>query len=210
MKLLFLIIIIFIFIFNEKKLIEPNFMKCCGGMVLGKDYHETDIKPPKKWSRCFDHSKWNSMPCIIEGTPECCGGDDNKCRPSKLGGKCERNDRTGTEGKHFIYNASGNKVEYDRDQEKKDLANYKEDDDDDDDDEDDEGVDDLSDIFYIICGIFVLIMGILLIYKFVSDRSKKGESIFATPPSPFTPSSSPSSAPFSSPFSSILSKSPFK
>jgi len=199
MKLLFLIIIIFIFIFNEKKLIEPIIMSCCGGMIRNKDYHETDSEPPKKWERCFKLNEWNSFPCTDIKSDKCCGGK-GKCRPSRIGGKCEiKNPPAGTEP-NFYYNASGTEVPYTTEAEREEMDKYLKDprnSDDDDDDDDDGG--DLTYIFYYFCGIFVLFMGCLLIYNYIRNKSSGPKlSIFATSPDvPDVPDSPPSS---SSPF----------
>ena len=119
MKLYFLIAIIFIFLYTHGNLIEPIILSCCGGMNMNRgDYKEGDSEPPKKWKRCFKPNEWNSFPCTNKESSKCCGGK-GKCRPTKYGGKCEKDDSNATE-KYFIYEGS-DEIDYTRDDERKDA-----------------------------------------------------------------------------------------
>lgn len=178
MKLLFLILIVITFILNEnRKLVEPVILSCCGGMNMHQgDYKETDTNPPKKWKRCFKPNTWDPFPCTSDKSDKCCGGK-GKCRPTRYGGKCELNDRSSGK-KFFIYDENGVEKDYGPDEEKVDRDTYK--------DEDEEGdresfkrQADLTSTFYVVCFIFMFVLLGLLIYFFFSSGSKpevkKGE-----------------------------------
>ena len=174
MKLYFLIVIIFISLYTQRNLIEPVILSCCGGMSMSKgDYKETDTKPPKRWKRCFKPNEWDSFPCTSSVSSKCCNGE-GKCRPSKYGGKCEKNDRDEPE-KFFILDEDGIIIDYTNELEEKDKKEYK-------DDEDDEGEDDIDDddsnvIFYICLSILFILAG-FLVWKFVfSGDLKKNKKI---------------------------------
>ena len=119
MKLLLIALLVIFIIFN-KKIIEPIIPdNCCGGMKLKRDYKETDINPPVKYRRCFKpvfingnvdgYKGWDTMPCTTDTDSACCGGEA-RCRPSKYGGVCKKED-----GDDFIYETSdGSKVKYDK------------------------------------------------------------------------------------------------
>jgi len=166
MKLYFLIAVIFIFIYTQGNLIEPIILSCCGGMNMNRgDYKETDTKPPKRWKRCFKPNEWESFPCTNKESSKCCGGI-GKCRPTKYGGKCEKDDSSATE-KYFIYDEDGNDPDYTRDAERQDANDYTAEEDEETHPDDESGDDDLTDIFYIICFIFIFVLLAILIYKFV-------------------------------------------
>jgi len=170
MKLLFLILIVIIFILNEKRtLVEPVILSCCGGMNMHQgDYKESDPDPPKKWKRCFKPNTWESMPCTSAESDKCCGGE-GKCRPTRYGGKCELDDRSSGR-KFFIYDDDGNKKDYGPDEENEDRETYQ--------DEDEEGDresfkrdEDLSTMFYTFCFIFMFVLLAVLAYFFISGNS---------------------------------------
>ena len=78
---------------------EPVTLECCGGVLRGVHYSETDKKPPKIIRRCFkDDSDWESMPCTSEGN--CCKQTTGPCVPTTKGGYCgtrgnAKDERTG-------------------------------------------------------------------------------------------------------------------
>ena len=122
MKLYFLIVVIFIFIYTQRNLIEPIIGSCCGGMNMHRgDYKETDTEPPKRWKRCFKPNEWDSFPCTNKESSKCCGGI-GKCRPTKYGGKCEKDDSSAEE-KFFIYEG-GIENDYSHEDERKDAKDY--------------------------------------------------------------------------------------
>ena len=172
MKLYFLIVVVFIFLYTQRKLIEGTILHCCGGMSMARgDYSETDTNPPKRWERCFKPNEWDSFPCTSKESSKCCGGK-GKCRPSKYGGKCEKNDENADE-KFFIYTEDGTEEDYTREQQETDAKNYTA--------EEDEHPDDISlnhddgdsmQVFYIICFIFIFILFAILIYKFIMSTKK--------------------------------------
>ena len=168
MKFFFLIAVIFIFIYTQRNLIEPIILSCCGGMNMHRgDYKETDTEPPKRWKRCFKPNEWDSFPCTNKESSKCCGGK-GKCRPTKYGGKCEKDDSSAAE-KYFIYNASGIYQDYTRDAKRKDAKRKDAKDYTSEEEEtnpDDDSDDDLTDIFYTICFLFILVLLGILIYKF--------------------------------------------
>jgi len=67
---------------------EPVSLECCGGVLKGVHYSETDTSPPKMIRRCFhSDSDWESMPCTGEGG-NCCKGVEGSCVPTTKGGYC--------------------------------------------------------------------------------------------------------------------------
>ena len=168
MKLYFLVAVIFVFLYTQRNTIEPIILSCCGGMVLNKDFKETDTEPPKKWKRCFAPNTWNSFPCTDVDSSECCGGKGS-CRPTRYGGKCERENQ-GNSSKYFIYK-DGIEYDYTNDEEQLDRTQSEEEDEEEEDDENNSPPD-LSEIFYIICFIFMFILLLILIYKFMYSDSK--------------------------------------
>ena len=164
MKLFFLIAVIFIFIYTQRNLIEPIILSCCGGMNMHRgDYKETDTEPPKRWKRCFKPGEWDSFPCTNKESSKCCGGI-GKCRPTKYGGKCEKYDSSAEE-KFFIYEG-GIENDYSHEDERKDAKDYTPEEDEESHPDDESDID-LTDIFYIICFIFIFVLLAILIYKFV-------------------------------------------
>ena len=173
MKLFFLVLIIFIFIINQKKLYEPVILRCCGDMNLNSgDYKETDTEPPKKWKRCFKPDTWDSMPCTSSESSKCCGGK-GICRPTRYGGKCELKDRSSGR-KFFIYDEDGKEKDYGPEEEKNDRDNYT------DDDKDDETrmkqQSDINNVFFIVCIILIFILLAVLIYFLMRNNSSKNTS----------------------------------
>jgi hypothetical protein len=93
-------------------------MGCCGGIVAGIHYSETDTEPPKYVSRCFKSEldinedtpttlyTWNSFPCTGK-TTDCCGGV-GECVASKKGGYCEKEDDL-----RFIYQRNNGDIQTD-------------------------------------------------------------------------------------------------
>ena len=67
---------------------EPISLECCGGVVRGAHFTETDTSPPPIIRRCFeDDSEWNPMPCSSESN--CCKAFPGKsCVPTNKGGFC--------------------------------------------------------------------------------------------------------------------------
>jgi len=119
---LILLIAILGLVFYKKKTIEPIVASCCGGVQA----HENRSRAPRKIRRCLKNEEWY-MPCTNKGSPDCCSGED-RCIPSRHGGKCHRKDGSG----YYIYDGD-EQEEYDR--VRHDTDEY----DDDDDDDDDEG-----------------------------------------------------------------------
>lgn len=185
MKLYFLIVIIFLFLYTQRKLLEPVILSCCGGMSMARgDYSETDINPPKKWKRCFKPNEWDSFPCTQKKSKKCCGGK-GRCRPSKYGGKCEKND-TNADEKFFIYKEDGTEEDYTREMEESDAKNFTDDETDEEDEGDEEPDHDPTDIFYIICFIFIFILFGILVYKFIMGKKKpKPNPLLIKPKSAF-------------------------
>ena len=67
---------------------EPVSLECCGGVLRGVHYSETDRKPPRIIRRCFsDDSDWESMPCTGTGG-NCCKHVGGPCVPTTKGGYC--------------------------------------------------------------------------------------------------------------------------
>jgi len=75
-----------------KEGINPN---CCGGLLPGVHYLESDTKAPKIIKRCVKpdpnnsgETLWNSFPCTNESGDNCCGGE-GECVPTDKGGYCK-------------------------------------------------------------------------------------------------------------------------
>ena len=95
--------------FNREESInykKKNISNCCGGLILGEDFHETDTGIPHNISRCLIKKEWN-IPCITEDNKNCCG--DDKCISSNSGGHCENKD-----GLHYYYDEES-KIIYEED-----------------------------------------------------------------------------------------------
>ena len=74
--------------------VNPN---CCGGLLPGVHYLESDTKAPKIINRCVKsdpnnpgETLWNSFPCTNESSDNCCGGE-GECVPTDKGGDCKMN-----------------------------------------------------------------------------------------------------------------------
>ncbi len=67
--------------------VNPN---CCGGLLPGVHYLESDTKVPKIIKRCVKPNTWNSFPCTNESSENCCDGEGT-CIPSSSGGYCKMN-----------------------------------------------------------------------------------------------------------------------
>lgn len=89
-------------------------MNCCGGIVSGTHYSETDKEPPEYVSRCFTSKRendelvynWDGRPCSQSGSQQCCGGE-GKCIPTTKGGYCLDDKNS------FIFNrGSSKKINY--------------------------------------------------------------------------------------------------
>jgi len=130
-KIILLIAILGLVLYKKNKIVEPIVASCCGGVKA----HENRSRAPKKIRRCLKNEEWY-MPCTNKGSPDCCSGED-RCIPSRHGGKCQRKDGSG----HYIYDGD-EQVEYNRSEH--DTEVYDDDDDDDNDDNDDD--DDNSDL----------------------------------------------------------------
>ena len=66
-------------------------LNCCGGVLRGVHYEETDTSPPRIIRRCFEKdSDWNAMPCSSEG--QCCKNVGGPCVPTTKGGYCGTRD----------------------------------------------------------------------------------------------------------------------
>ena len=79
-------------------------MNCCGGIIVGTHYQESDTEPPEYVRRCFTSDRaddgsvrydWHGFPCSTAGSEECCpglvGSDDSpaQCIPTNKGGYCK-------------------------------------------------------------------------------------------------------------------------
>ena len=62
-------------------------MNCCGGIVSGTHYQETDTEPPEYMRRCFTSERsdtgeveydWHGFPCSTTGSGECCPGLESR------------------------------------------------------------------------------------------------------------------------------------
>ena len=74
--------------------VNPN---CCGGLLPGVHYLESDTKVPKIIKRCVKpdpnnpgETLWNSFPCTNESSENCCDGE-GECVPTDKGGYCKMN-----------------------------------------------------------------------------------------------------------------------
>ncbi len=100
-----------LFIKHKKEIKEGiTNMNCCGGILLGTHFQDSDIEPPSYVNRCFSSSRengqirynWSANGCTENGTEDCCGGEGT-CMPSKRGGYCLNEDN----GETFIFNRGG-------------------------------------------------------------------------------------------------------
>ena len=89
---------------DSPRMIDNSIKKtrCCGGLILGEDFHETDTDIPTKIRRCLIKKEWNT-PCTSEENNNCCGTD--KCVSNNSGGHCENKD-----GYHYYYNEEGERI----------------------------------------------------------------------------------------------------
>ena len=72
-----------------KESINPS---CCGGLLPGVHYSESDTKPPKIIKRCLKPKNWESFPCTNESSDNCCkaeNGENGECIPTDKGGYCQ-------------------------------------------------------------------------------------------------------------------------
>lgn len=122
-KLILLILILGIFLYQRQTIEGSGVRSCCGGIVSD----ENRTRAPKRIRRCLKDEVWE-MPCTNKGSTDCCAGED-RCIPSRHGGKCQKKDGSG----HYIYDEA----------EKKDYVRSRDDTDeyDDDDDEDESNID---------------------------------------------------------------------
>ncbi len=69
---------------------EPISLECCGRVVRGAHFTETDTSPPRIIRRCFeDDSDWDPMPCTgLAGSSNCCKDLAGPCVPTNKGGYC--------------------------------------------------------------------------------------------------------------------------
>jgi hypothetical protein len=68
---------------------EGTNQNCCGSLIAGQHFLESDTKPPKIIKRCFASSEdWNGMPCTNADSDKCCGGQGG-CIPTDKGGYCK-------------------------------------------------------------------------------------------------------------------------
>jgi len=117
-KLILLIFILGIFLYQRQTIEGSGVRTCCGGIVSD----ENRTRAPKRIRRCLKDEVWE-MPCTNKGSTDCCAGED-RCIPSRHGGKCQKKDGSG----HYIYDEA----------EKKDYVRSRDDTDDDEDDDDDD------------------------------------------------------------------------
>ena len=117
-KLILLIFILGIFLYQRQTIEGSGVRSCCGGIVSD----ENRTRAPKRIRRCLKDEVWE-MPCTNKGSTDCCAGED-RCIPSRHGGKCQKKDGSG----HYIYDEA----------EKKDYVRSRDDTDEYDDDDDDE------------------------------------------------------------------------
>ena len=73
---------------------EGSNQNCCGGVIAGTHFLESDTKPPKIIKRCIkNHKEWNGMPCTNADSEQCCYDDSNQehgiCTPTDKGGYCK-------------------------------------------------------------------------------------------------------------------------
>ena len=128
-KLILLIFILGIFLYQRQTIEGSGVRSCCGGIVSD----ENRTRAPKRIRRCLKDEVWE-MPCTNKGSTDCCAGED-RCIPSRHGGKCQKKDGSG----HYIYDEA----------EKKDYVRSRDDTDeyDDDDDSDDESNIDTQELY---------------------------------------------------------------
>ena len=68
---------------------EGTNQNCCGGVIAGTHFLESDTKPPKIIKRCFASSDdWNGRPCSNDDSDKCCG-EGGQCIPTERGGYCK-------------------------------------------------------------------------------------------------------------------------
>ena len=101
-------IICIFYIYTNTDNIENNTQNCCGGVMPGVHFNETDPDPPFMISRCIKENTWNGRPCITNGKNECCG-EYGTCFPTTKGGICSNKTKT-SEKKSNAYTADGNKI----------------------------------------------------------------------------------------------------
>ena len=178
MKIFLLLLIIFLLV-NKKNLIEPTVVSnslCCGGMRQSRgDFKETDTSPPKRWKRCFKTGEWDSFPCTQKGSQKCCGGE-GLCRPTRYGGKCEKNStEINSSGSRFFIYVDDEKIDYTPDIEKADRLNYK--DDEEDEESDIRRHDESVNMIYILCVFLLLILLLLFLYYLFRNNSKGSKQV---------------------------------
>ena len=168
-KIILLIAILGLVLYKKNKIVEPIVASCCGGVKA----HENRSRAPKKIRRCLKNEEWY-MPCTNQGSPDCCSGED-RCIPSRHGGKCQRKDGSG----HYIYDGD-EQVEYNRSEHdtEHDTEVYDDDyDDDDDDDDNDDHIDlnmdkylnlDYLNYFIIVC---ICLFIIYLLYHLFFEKN---------------------------------------
>lgn len=172
MKLILVIgILLLIYLINNRNLIEPVILSCCGNVKLGSDFDETDPDPPKKIKRCL--KSWGT-PCTNIGSPDCCNAHDT-CKPTKEGGKCRKRDGSG----YYIYNKYGEKKEYTAEDERKERKKNKEKS-----KKDRKGTmlsikDKMHNINYILAGIIGVI--VIFLTGFLIKNTLKGQSKTSKP-----------------------------
>ena len=165
-KLILLILILGIFLYQRQTIEGSGVRSCCGGIVSD----ENRTRAPKRIRRCLKDEVWE-MPCTNKGSTDCCAGED-RCIPSRHGGKCQKKDGSG----HYIYDEA----------EKKDYVRSRDDTDeyDDDDDEDESNIDtqelydklfnlDYLNYFIIFC---ICVFILYLIYHLFIEKNVGGLS----------------------------------
>jgi len=159
-KLILLIFILGIFLYQRQTIEGSGVRSCCGGIVSD----ENRTRAPKRIRRCLKDEVWE-MPCTNKGSTDCCAGED-RCIPSRHGGKCQKKDGSG----HYIYDEA----------EKKDYVRSRDDTDEYDDDDDDENNVDTQELYdklfnldylnyFIIFSICVFIL--YLIYHLFIEKN---------------------------------------
>lgn len=87
LKCILLSLLITSLIYHHMIYKEPVTLQCCGGVLRGVHYSETDSSPPRMIRRCFERdSDWEAMPCTSESN--CCKDIDGPCVPTTKGGYC--------------------------------------------------------------------------------------------------------------------------
>jgi len=165
-KIILLIAILGLVLYKKNKIVEPIVASCCGGVKA----HENRSRAPKKIRRCLKNEEWY-MPCTNEGSPDCCSGED-RCIPSRHGGKCQRKDGSG----HYIYDGE-EQVEYNSSEHDTEVDD---DDDDNDDDDDDLNIDKYLKLDYLnyfiifcICLFIIYLLYHLFFEKNITSRKYK-------------------------------------